>query len=448
MKSGAIRLVSGDRYVPWASVVAFPLKPLGLLARLNPETLPETTDANWTIRYVDIGNVNSVGRIENTEEYTFERAPSRARRIIREGDTIVSTVRTYLGAVAYVEAAAPNLVCSTGFAVLRPEPCIHPKFLSYWARSQIFIDEVCARSVGVSYPAIRPQEIAHLPAPLPSLRLQQEIADFLDHKTAAIDALIEKKERLIELIAEKHYSLTTLAATVGFNPNTASKDSGIPHLGKVASTWEIQPLRHRLRRIEQGWSPECDNRQAEDTEWGVLKVGCVNGGVFNEAENKALPLNLRSVPELEVRCGDVLVSRANTRELAGSVALVMKTRPKLLLCDKLFRLKYRAESVDPGYLALALRSPHARWQIEREATGASDSMQNIGQDTLKRLVLAWPPLEEQKRIAKKMYEFEQRNTKLAARIGRQIQLLREYRQASITAAVTGQANIPKHVEAA
>lgn len=163
--------------------------------------------------------------------------------------------------------------------------------------------------------------------------------------------------------------------------------------------WGLRRLRFLAGRIEQGWSPQCENLPADDDAWGVMKVGCVNGSGFDWGENKALPIDLEPLIEFELRPGDVLVSRANTRELVGSAALVPNdVRAKLLLCDKLFRLNPLTE-VNPRYLVYWLRTPAARFHYERDATGASGSMQNIGQDTLKDVLVPLPPVDEQEHIA-------------------------------------------------
>lgn len=160
----------------------------------------------------------------------------------------------------------------------------------------------------------------------------------------------------------------------------------------------MKRLRFATRGIEQGWSPQCDNQAADDDAWGVMKVGCVNGNFFDPLENKALPANLEPLTEYELRPGDVLISRANTKELVGSAAVVPRdVRGKLLLCDKLFRLA-PDDGVCKDYLTYFLRTPAARYQYEREATGASGSMQNIGQDTIKNLALPLPALGVQKAI--------------------------------------------------
>lgn len=205
---------------------------------------------------------------------------------------------------------------------------------------------------------------------------------------------------------------------------------------RLPAGWASRRAKFVLRRIEQGWSPQCDNAPAETDEWGVLKVGCVNGGRFDADENKRIPLELEPVPELEIRAGDVLMSRANTVELLGSAAYVVATRPRLLLCDKLYRLRYDDAKIDPRYLTWFFNSALTRAQLEPEATGASNSMQNVAQDAIANLVLPVPPLDVQRTIAAYL---DRETAKLDAMIGakrRLVELLEEKRKAVITQAVT------------
>jgi type I restriction enzyme S subunit len=313
------------------------------------------------------------------------------------------------------------------------------RFFFYYLREHLH-RVVLAGNAKSTVDSLRRPMLQEFPVVVPPRGQQHAIVAFLDRKTASIDALIVKKERLIELLREKRQALITQAVTKGLDPTVAMKDSGIEWLRNVPAHWTVQELRHRLRHIEQGWSPSCENREAENSEWGVLKVGCVNYGRFRESENKALPSDLEPLPELEVRAGDILVSRANTRELVGSAAFVESTRPRLLLCDKLFRLHYRGDT-NPRFFALLLQSSACRVQFEREATGASGSMQNIGQDSVRRLVFAWAPLDEQMKIVESVEDSTRRIDNLCDAISVHIEKLREYRQGLITAAVTGKIDV-------
>ena len=172
-----------------------------------------------------------------------------------------------------------------------------------------------------------------------------------------------------------------------------------------------------------------------------IPVGCVNGGVFNPDENKVLPDDLTPVPALAIRAGDVLVSRANTRELVGSAATALMDYPNLLLCDKLYRLRLNHKMDAPQYLAYFLGCLPVREQIELAATGASSSMLNIGQATILELRLPRPDVEEQLAITAHLDAVTARMRDTATEAEAIIAALQERRTALISAAVTGQIDV-------
>lgn len=264
-------------------------------------------------------------------------------------------------------------VCSNFIARMAVVPGFSPRFLTY-LHAALYAARVNTRSVKQSTGIQNLDSASYLsePAAFPEIDEQRAIAAFLDRDTAKIDALVAKKERLIELLHEKRTSLVTQAVTKGLDPNAPMRDASFEALGEIPTHWAVERIRHIVGRIEQGWSPECENREAEENEWGVLKAGCVNRGVFLESEHKALPSSLQAIPDLEIAAGDLLMSRASgSRELVGSVAVVPMCRPRLLLCDKVFRLHVNAERVDRRFLALAMNSCIARWQIEVALSGGS-----------------------------------------------------------------------------
>jgi type I restriction enzyme S subunit len=393
---------------------------------LNPETLSEATPADQRISYIDISAVDRNGQIAPPAELPFGEAPSRARRVVRTGDTIVSTVRTYLRAVAHIHPEMDGYICSTGFAVLRAKPSLDPRFLHYWASATPFIEDVVARSVGVSYPAITSSRVLEIHAPVPPMDEQVAIGQYLDEQVDQLERIRLKKSELLRVVRERRRGVI---------------DAELRALD-VAPEWESVRFKHVLDEVEQGWSPECENRRAEDDEWGVLKVGCVNGIAFDETQNKALPVDMTPREQLEVRAGDVLMSRANTRELLGSAARVPEgIRPRLLLSDKLYRLHLDRARVDARYVVMALESSLSRYQLERAATGASASMQNISQTTVRDVRIPVPSLEEQRRVVARVEEAARMTAAIAAKTRAHLELLDEFRRSLVAAAVTGRIEI-------
>lgn len=293
-------------------------------------------------------------------------------------------------------------------------------------------------SQSAAQPGLAVDFIANLEIPVPPETEQLGIAAFLERKTGHIDRLVAAKQRLLELLAEKRRALITHAVTRGLDPNAPLRDSGLPWLGHIPAHWSLERLRFHLSGIEQGWSPQCDNAPADDGEWGVMRAGCVNGWDFDPTENKRLPDSLEPIPAYEIQSGDVLMSRANTTALLGSTALVGPIRPKLMLCDKLYRLNVDEARLSKSYLVTFLKSAAGRHEFERDASGASSSMQNIGQDSVRNVSLPVPPMNEQLEVDSHVRMQTKRLDDIRSATEHTITLLKERRAALIAAAVTGQ----------
>ena len=281
-------------------------------------------------------------------------------------------------------------------------------------------------------------------AAFPPLAEQTVIAAFLDQETAKIDGLVAEQKRLMELLKEKRQAVISHAVTKGLNPNAKMKPSGVEWLGDVPEGWTVQKVKHLTRFIEQGWSPQCEGYPAEtESEWGVLKVGCVNGGTFNSSENKVLPPELEPILALGIVSGDLLISRANTRELVGSAAVADRDYPNLMLCDKLYRLRFVSDRCSTTFVCRYFGSSAVRGQIELRATGASASMVNIPQSAILELTIGVPPFAEQCKINEALEDELAKIDTLTAEAQRAIDLLQERRTALISAAVTGQIDVRK-----
>lgn len=172
---------------------------------INSSSLSDSTPKDYEFEYVDIGSVSLEKGIEKYEKMDFKSSPSRARRVVKENDIIISTVRTYLKAIAVI-SNKENIIVSTGFAVLTPIN-INYKYLGYFVKSEYFTETVTSKSVGVSYPAINSSELKNIQILIPSIEEQQEISSYLDKENNKINKTIEKIERNIELLEEYKESL-------------------------------------------------------------------------------------------------------------------------------------------------------------------------------------------------------------------------------------------------
>lgn len=208
-----------------------------------------------------------------------------------------------------------------------------------------------------------------------------------------------------------------------------------------------------ISKFEQGWSPSCDEREASLDEWGVLKSGCVNYGVFQEQEHKTLPPSIDPIPSLEVKAGDILMCRASgSKHLIGSVAMVRKCRSKLIFSDKTYRITLQPNLINSEFFVLLMKSKYVRDQIELSISGADGLANNIPQSSVKAYQIVLPSsVDEQKAIStllnKKSESIETQEVKIVEAIGR----LQEYRAALITNSVTGKIDvrgfeIPQHAE--
>ena len=316
-----------------------------------------------------------------------------------------------------------------------------PKFVYYAALNIPF----GSYQTNTALPSMAGEDLSSHVICVPQYDEQREIAEKLDRELASIDTLIEKKTLFIDLLKQKRQAIIIQAITKGLDPNVKMRDSGIEWIGSVPQHWGVPQLRRVIRSVEQGWSPDCHPGQAGDEEWGILKAGCVNNGEYRESENKALPPSLDARPEYEVHCGDILMSRASgTPAFVGSVALVGATRPKLMLSDKIFRIRLES-NVCPRFFVTALGSRILRLQIENELSGGNGLANNLPQSALMEFVMPLPPVGEQEAISEHLALMTANLDLLVDRTKLSITLLRERRTALITAAVTGQIDLREDI---
>lgn len=136
-------------------------------ATLRPSVVDWGAWKTATFEYIDIGSIdNQAAQIANPKTLQISEAPSRARQVVQAGDTVYSTVRTYLRNIGYVDHCLDGQISSTGFCVLRPQIGINPRYIYYYTQSSAFTHDVSAQQRGVSYPAVTDSQVRGMPMPL------------------------------------------------------------------------------------------------------------------------------------------------------------------------------------------------------------------------------------------------------------------------------------------
>ena len=408
---------------------------LKYLAALNPDSLPEDADPAMEIEYVDIGGVNSQGQIVSREKLSFGTAPSRARRLVAAGDVILSTVRTYLRAIAPIRERDSHIVVSTGFAVVRPQDGLVPAFAAHALRAPYFVERVVSESKGVSFPAIVESEMATFELAIPSIEEQHAIAAFLDRETAKIDALVAKKERLIELLNEKRSALITRVVTKGLDPNVPMKDSRVEWLGDIPADWNISKMWVSTQAISGGtprdeprfwdggipWvSPKDMKRRLIDSSEDTVSSEAINEGGLKLIDNPAVLIVVRGMI------------------LAHSFPVALTTAPVTINQD--MKALLVRDDLDPEFFAywLSGAGPNLRALLVEEAAHGTKA---IRMDTWRVTAVEIPPEHEQRRIVAFLDSELADLDQLIDRVREAVQKLVEFRSAVISAAVTGKIDV-------
>ena len=395
-----------------------------------------------TDTYLALEHVESwTGRIRRVSS---DSVSDNQLKRFRPGDVLFGKLRPYLAKVA---RPANGGLCVGEFLILRPR---HENVLAAYIEqilcSKPIIDTVNGSTFGAKMPRAEWHFMGAIAIVRPPLAEQAAIVRFLDHADRRIRRYIRAKEKLIALLEERKQAIIHRAVTGQIDVRTGEpypsyKASREEWLEVVPAHWRIRRLKSLVRRIDQGVSPQAENYLADGNAWGVLRAGCVNGGVFRETEHKRLAPDFVFDPVLVVTTGDVLVSRANgSPHLVGSVGRVSSLRHQLILSDKTFRPIFNQE-IEPDFMVLAMNSRYYRQQVEQAISGAEGLANNLPLSSLRSFRFAVPAFEEQHDIVRYLQESTHKLSAVAARTKREVALLDEYRTRLIADVVTGKLDV-------
>lgn len=382
----------------------------------------------------DLVQSDGRGYLGRTDNYVDERTAQRLGAFVFSRNSIlIAKVGAALLLHRFARAAMPCCIDNNMMGIIPDPHRLEPDFLHYAMANVRFNDVVNPGAV----PSLNIDAVGNKVIPLPPLLIQKAIADFLDRKTAAIDALIEKKQRLLALLAEKRSALINHAVTKGLDPQVPMKDSGIPWIGEIPAHWEVKRLKFLVTHII-----DCHHSTPvydEDAPYPALRTADISPG-FLDVEN-ARRVNatefLHRIGRLRPRTHDIIYSREGERY---GIAALVPDGAEVCLAQRVMLLRCAAVH-DAGYVMWTLNADCTYQQMKQYVVGATSPHVNIGD--IREAWLSVPPAVEQRQINGVITQALVFQRKLSERIERHIARLQEYRQALITAAVTGQLDIPQ-----
>jgi len=429
-----------DSGVEWIGHVPehWDVKPLWAVADCNREKLRDDEVPSTEIDYVDISAVTYEGGISSSQSMLFGNAPSRARRKAEKGDIAISTVRTYLKAVAEVAEEFSHCVFSTGFAIVHPKQLIHQPFLRWTIPSSSFVSAVESHSEGVSYPAINAADLMKLKVIIPPSSDCQTIANFIERECGRIDKLVKKKLEFIALLKEKRQALITHAVTKGLDPNVEMKDSGVEWLGEVPKHWDVKRLRHVA-----SFSNSNVDKKSYEGQKSVLLCNYTdvyyNEFIRSGMEFMEATASDAEVEKFQLRKGQIIITKDSEDPTDIGVPALVAEDFENVICGYHLTVIYPPDPNTGRYLHRSIQSMHTRAHFYVESPGIT--RYGLNQDAIGDIPVALPPKAERKAIADHIDRETTRIDQLISKTQESIDLLKERKTSLITAAVTGQIDV-------
>jgi len=272
-----------------------------------------------------------------------------------------------------------------GIKVLQPQKFYNPRLLEYFTR------HIATHLTNHGY-ARHYQHLVKSIIPLPPSNEQHRIV-------AKIEELFSELDKGIENLKTARAQLKVYRQAL---LKHAFAGKGLAQKGIIAQPFGEEclfTLGDVIQTLGQGWSPRClETPSQNDDVWGVIRTTAIQPLHFDDTKNKQLPTGLTPRLHLEIIPGDVLITRAGPRTRVGIACFVKNSRPKLMVCDKAYRLQVHKEKILPQYLVMLLNTSEVLNELEKLKSGISDSGLNLTQDKFLTLKIMVPSLAYQQYI--------------------------------------------------
>ena len=411
------------------------------VTRINPWSLGAGTSPEFAFEYLEISNVDYFGVIDPSaiERVTFELAPSRARRIVQRGCTVISSVRPNLQAVAHFADDVSDLVCSTGFNVVKPAEGLRPRFLYYSVLSEAARQYFESTATGVGYPAVADKDFDSVRVAFPSCEEQQRIATYLDASCAAIDAAVAAKRKQIATLDALRAATLQRVITRGLMPEGPLVETGNAWLESIPAGWSLGQLK-RVAQVHGGLTLGKSYEGLEVVEYPYLRVANVQDGHLDLTDVTSLEVPPAVAEGVMLRPGDVLMTEGGDLDKLGRGTVWDGQIAPCLHQNHVFAVRCFPHKLFPHFLAYVTASRYGRDYFE--ATGKrTTNLAATNATKVGAFYIPLPPLPEQKALVEYLDTEIGRLKAIQEVIGKQIDTLTAYRKSLIHECVTGQRRI-------
>lgn len=440
-----------DSGVEWLGEIPahWEVKRLKLGAELNPSPLEaRTLSQDAEVSFVPMEAVGEHGGLDLSRTKTIADVGT-GYTYFADGDVVVAKITPCFengkGALA---ARLTNGVAfgTTELHVLRALDALDSKYLFYVTLADAFRRLGEAEMYGAGGQKRVPERfIENLKHPFPPGPEQRAIAAFLDRETAKIDALVSRKERLIELLQEKRTALITRAVTKGLDPTVPMKDSGVEWLGEIPAHWEVKPLK-ALSKLQTGLTLGKKYEGQALTVRPYLRVANVQDGYLDLDDVAEIELPQRDAIRYELRPGDVLMTEGGDFDKLGRGYVWEGQIAGCLHQNHIFAVRPGTELLSPRYLTLIMSSGYGRAYFTATSK-QSTNLASTNSTKLRNLPMPAPGLPEQRTITRFLDRETTKIDALVAKVREAIDRLQEFRTALISAAVTGKIDVREEVSA-
>jgi type I restriction enzyme S subunit len=435
----------------WEIPAHWEVKPIRALARPGYKTF---TDGDWIespfirdegIRLIQTGNVG-IGEYKEQGFRYIDEQTFRAFRCteVLPGDVLICRLADPVGRACLAPDLGCRTITSVDVCILKPASDVLAAFVVYALSGSEYLAWMSGICRGGTRDRVSRSMLGAIQVQKPPLPEQRAIAAFLDRETARIDALVAKKERLIDLLQEKRTALITRAVTKGLDPAVSMKDSGVEWLGEIPAHWEVKRVRDIAAALQTGpfGSQLHADEYIQDGHPVINPANLRDGTLVADHDCTVTDEVADRLGHHRVQEGDILFAR---RGELGRCGLVTRREAGWICGTGCLRLRPVGDKAKPRYLIRLMSTAGVAEWLGLQSVGAT--MQNLNTSIVGRIPIVLAPLDEQEDIAAFLDRETSKIDALIAKVREAIERLKELRTALISAAVTGKIDVREEVAA-